>query len=141
MSQSTYIFLCGKLRPYIAKQVFDFSGKIQHLKNILLFCMQVTQLRLRSLSGSWQLTLNTERSQLYLVVATCHTIATHLLPQYVHIPQIDRLKEIVEGFEICWGFPQAAGAIDGSHNFFTYKYVLMRVHLITIIVRDTTLSS
>ena len=70
---------------------------------------------LRSLSGSWQLTLNTERSQLYLVVEIYHTIVTHLLPQYVHIPQIDRLKEIVEGFEICWGFPQAAGAIDGSH--------------------------
>ena len=24
-------------------------------------------------------------------------------------------KEIVEGFETYWGFPQAAGAIDGSH--------------------------
>ena len=50
-----------------------------------------------------------------IVVETCHAIATHLLPQYVHIPQGDRLKEIVEGFETCWGFPQAVGGIDGSH--------------------------
>ena len=50
-----------------------------------------------------------------IVVETCHSIATHLLPQYVQIPNGDRLKEIVEGFETCWGFLQAAGAIDGSH--------------------------
>ena len=40
---------------------------------------------------------------------------THLLPQYVQIPNGDRLKEIVEGYETFWVFPQAAGAIDGSH--------------------------
>ena len=42
-------------------------------------------------------------------------ITTRLLPQYVKIPQEEKLKEIVEGFETLWGFPQAAGAIDGSH--------------------------
>ena len=50
-----------------------------------------------------------------IVLETCHAIATHLLPQYVQIPNGDRLKEIVEGFETFWGFPQAVGAIDGSH--------------------------
>ena len=50
-----------------------------------------------------------------IVSETCHVIACNLLPQYVTIPQRDKLKEIVEGFETCWGFPQAAGAIDGSH--------------------------
>ena len=50
-----------------------------------------------------------------IVVETSHAIATHLLLQYVRIPQGDRLKEIIDGFETFWGFPQAAGAIDGSH--------------------------
>ena len=50
-----------------------------------------------------------------IVLETCHAIAIHLLPQYVQIPNGDRLKEIVEGFETFWGFPQAVGAIDGSH--------------------------
>ena len=50
-----------------------------------------------------------------IVIETCYVIATHLLPQYVYIPKGEKLKEIVDGFETYWGFPQAAGAIDGSH--------------------------
>ena len=50
-----------------------------------------------------------------IVIETCDAIATHLLPQYVFIPQGDKLRENVEGFETYWGFPQAVGAIDGSH--------------------------
>ena len=49
------------------------------------------------------------------VIETCYAIATHLLSQYVYIPQGRKLKETIEGFETYWGFPQAAGAIDGSH--------------------------
>ena len=50
-----------------------------------------------------------------IVIETCNAIATHLLPQYVYIPKGEKLKAIVEGFETYRGFPQAAGAIDGSH--------------------------
>ena len=50
-----------------------------------------------------------------IVIETCNAIATHLLSQYVQIPEGERLREIVEGFESYWGFPQAAGAIDGTH--------------------------
>ena len=49
------------------------------------------------------------------MVETCRAIATHLLPQYVQIPCGEKFKEKVDGFETFWGFPQAAGAIDGSH--------------------------
>ena len=51
----------------------------------------------------------------FIVVETCQAIATYLLPRHIQIPQGERLKEIVDGFETCWGFPQVAGAIDGSH--------------------------
>ena len=50
-----------------------------------------------------------------IVVETCHAISMHLLPKYVQIPTGNRLKDIVDGFEMSWSFPQAAGAIDGSH--------------------------
>ena len=50
-----------------------------------------------------------------IVVETCSEIAMHLLPRYVQIHSGEKLKEIIEGFETVWGFPQAAGAIDGSH--------------------------
>ena len=37
------------------------------------------------------------------------------MPQYVHIPNMAMLRMIVNGFEHNLGFPQAIGAIDGSH--------------------------
>ena len=57
-----------------------------------------------------------------IVIETCNTIATHLLPQYVYIPKGEKLKEIVDGFETYWGFTQAAGAIDGSHIPILHPY-------------------
>ena len=42
-------------------------------------------------------------------------IAEQLLPKYVHAPSDDRLREIVDGFRLRWGFLQTVGAIDGTH--------------------------
>ena len=50
-----------------------------------------------------------------IVVETCEAITNHLIPRFVKIPDGTQLKDIVDGFENLWGFPQAAGAIDGSH--------------------------
>ena len=50
-----------------------------------------------------------------IVLETCQSISSHLLPHYVKIPHGSKSQEIVDGFETCWGFPQAAGAVDGSH--------------------------
>ena len=63
------------------------------------------------------------------MIGMCKSIATDLLPEYVSITNGEKLNEIVEGFETYLGFPQAAGAIDGSH---IPKYVLMRVHHIIV---------
>ena len=34
---------------------------------------------------------------------------------YINFPMGDALREVIEGFEDKWGYPQCAGAIDGSH--------------------------
>ena len=101
--------------------------------SLCILLLQVTQLRKpvsveeRVAVTIWKLATNTEYRTLAslfglgrstvgkIIVETSHAISTHLLPQYVKIPDGDKLKDIVEGFETCWGFPQAAGAIDGSH--------------------------
>ena len=49
-----------------------------------------------------------------IVLETCSVIATHLMPQFVKIPLGEALREVVCGFDRL-GFPQAAGAIDGTH--------------------------
>ena len=67
-----------------------------------------------------------------IVIETCDAIATHLLPQYVFIPEGDKLREIVERigvFHRLWGLLMV-------HIY--QSYVLMRVHPIIIIVRDIT---
>ena len=42
-------------------------------------------------------------------------VSTHLLPNYICIPKDEDLVKVVREFEIKWGFPQTAVAIDGSH--------------------------
>ena len=34
---------------------------------------------------------------------------------YIGFPQGQKLREIISEFETLWGFPQVAGAIDGTH--------------------------
>ena len=137
MTEDTFRFVCMKLRPYIQKQVYTYlKNIISILLNyiyIIISPNQETHLRspvsveARVAVTIWKLATNIEYRTLsemfglgrstvgVIVVETCHAIATHLLPQYVSIPHGDKLKEVVEGFEAYWGFPQAAGGIDGSH--------------------------
>ena len=45
----------------------------------------------------------------------CKCIVRQLLSQYIQIPQGNALKEVVSGFASDYGFPQCAGAVDGTH--------------------------
>ena len=74
----------------------------------------------------WKLATNIEYisiSQLFglghstvcsIVLETCKAITEILLPKYVRIPQGESCKEAINGFDHL-GFPQAVGAIDGTH--------------------------
>lgn len=42
-------------------------------------------------------------------------MAKYLLPKFVCMPKDDGLREIIREFELLWGFPKVAGAIDGTH--------------------------
>ena len=40
---------------------------------------------------------------------------------YVQLPRGEKLREIVDGSETFWSFPQTAGAADGSHIPIIYR--------------------
>ena len=42
-------------------------------------------------------------------------MATVMLPSYIKIPTHAEIIKVVDEFQSKWGFPQCAGAIDGSH--------------------------
>ena len=50
-----------------------------------------------------------------IVLETCQAIAKHLLHVYVHFPKDRELTHVIHGFDAKSGFPQVAGAIDGTH--------------------------
>ena len=45
----------------------------------------------------------------------CAAIVDKLLPKYIRIPGDEGLREVVDGFKSKLGFPQCAGAVDGTH--------------------------
>ena len=68
----------------------------------------------------WKLATNIEYRTLSEMIGVGEStvgivVMTYLLPKHVSIPAGDKLKEIVDGFESCLGFPQVAGAIDDTH--------------------------
>ena len=50
-----------------------------------------------------------------IIKQVCSATTKILTPRYIRIPAGDSLQEVVHGFEHKWGFPQCAGAIDGTH--------------------------
>lgn len=114
MSRNTYNIVCSELRPHLEKQVTCLRLPISVEERVAVTIWKLaTNIEYRTLSALFGLGRSILTGQ--IVMETCQAISTHFLPRYVQIPQGDLLKEIVEGFEVCWGFPQTARAIDGTH--------------------------
>ena len=107
MHKSTFDYFCEDLQPYIACQ-----RTVLHEQVAVTLCRLATNAEYRTLSSIFGLGISTVCT---VVLDTCHAI-TKILPRYVSIPQGDRLRDIVNAFEACWRFPQAAGAIGGAHT-------------------------
>jgi len=113
MTCNTFTVIRNELHPYIARETTHLRQPISVDQRVAITIWKLaTNIDYRTLSELFGVGKSTVCE---IVNETCRQIVLHLLPKYVRIPHGERLKEIVEGFETCWGFPQAAGAIDGTH--------------------------
>ena len=111
MTKFTFDHLCSELHPYITRlTAVREPVHVEERVTVTLWRL-ATNIEYRTLMVVFGL----GRSTVCVVVLdTCRAIQK-LLPCYVCIPTDERLHNIVDGFIACWGFPQAVGAIDGTH--------------------------
>ena len=113
MSRDTFNIICNELRPYIQKKWTNMRSPVSVEERVAVTVWKLaTNVEYRTLASLFGLGRSTVGE---IVVETCEVVTTKLLSRYVYIPQESRLREVVDGFEVRWGFPQVAGAIDGTH--------------------------
>ena len=113
MTHATFEILCGELRPYIQRVNTRFRLSISVEARVAVTVWRLaTNVEYRTIAELFGLGRSTVGE---IVLETCEVIAKQLLPKYVRVPNHDRLREIVDGFCLRWGFPQTLGAIDGTH--------------------------
>ena len=113
MKKETYSYLCDKLRCVIVRQDTRLRKAISVEKRvaITLWCL-ATPCEYRTISHLFGVARSTVCS---IVQDTCRAIVSTLMSTYIQFPTGEALTKVVDEFERKWGFPQRAGAIDGSH--------------------------
>ena len=113
MSRDTFIILCNELKPHLERRKTKFRNPVSVEVRVAVTIWRLgTNVEFRTIAELFGLGRSTVGE---IVLDTCDAITSHLFPRYVYVPQNDRLKEVIDGFEHRWGFPQTVGAIDGSH--------------------------
>ena len=113
MLQSSFNILCSEVRPYIQKQTTQLRHPVSVDRRMAVTLWRLaTNIEYRTLSQLFGIGISTVGT---IVNETCDVISKRLLKKYVCIPQGQHMRENVNGFDAIWGFPQVAGAIDGSH--------------------------
>ena len=113
MRKETFLLICGKVCRVIRRQNTQFRRAISVEKRVTmtLWCL-ATPCEYRTVSHLFGIARSTVCTILH---ETCAAIATALMSKYIKFPTGQALQNIIEGFELKWGFPQCVGAIDGSH--------------------------
>ena len=111
MSKGTFLYLCEEIQSTIERQDTE---RLYQPRSVLLSLCGFWLLVL--ISGPLLTSLECQSPPFPLVVRDVSSAIFQLLPLYIHFPTGDALKEVVAGFKTEYGFPQCAGAINGSHN-------------------------
>lgn len=102
MTQSTFLIFHNELHPYIVREITQLKLPFSVDQRVAVTIWKLTtNVEYRTLSELFGID---KSSVCEIVNDTCRQLVMRLLPKYVKMPQGDILKEIVEGFETCWGF-------------------------------------
>ncbi|KAF7642334.1 hypothetical protein LDENG_00259930 [Lucifuga dentata] len=113
MRRATFHHLCDILRPKLTQQDTRYRQAVRvELRVTICLWRLATNVELRSLSHLFGVGLSSACVFTQEVVAA---INDTLKPQYLHTPSAAEIEEIVRGSRDRWGFPQCAGAVDGTH--------------------------
>ncbi|XP_033102404.1 protein ANTAGONIST OF LIKE HETEROCHROMATIN PROTEIN 1-like [Anneissia japonica] len=112
MSRTTFERLCQMLAPYLVRERnFERVLTVEKCVAIAIYRLS-TNCDLRSIGNAFGVARSTVCVIVHLV---CHHLCTHFRDQFIVWPTGNKLDETVNGFLRLYGFPQCAGAIDGSH--------------------------
>ena len=113
MSHSTFTYLCNELRHTIQKKDTVMRKAIPVEQRVALTLWRLaTTADYRTIGHLFGIS---KPAVCVIVKDVCSAIVKVLLPRYIKVPTGDSLKEVLHGFEHKWGFPQCAGAVDGTH--------------------------
>ena len=113
MSYETFNLLVKELKPSVERRDTTLRRAVPVEERVAVTIWRLaTNVEYRTLAALFGLGRSTVGE---IVIDTCKAISDNLFSNFVRIPSGNQLQAIVEGFETRWGFPQVAGAIDGSH--------------------------
>ena len=116
MSKSTFMYICREITPEIKKEDTKFRKAISVEKRVA-----ITMWRLAT--GSDYQTIGhlfgvAKGTVCVIVCNVCEAIKLKLMPKHIKWSKYEHLKAIVADFTNNFGFPQCAGAIDGTEHIF-----------------------
>ena len=97
MSRRTFVQLCTELGPHPRKQVTQMMLPVSVDEQVAVTMWRLaTNIEYRTISALFGLGISTVCT---IVNKTCSIISICLLPKYVHIPQEQKLREVIDDFE------------------------------------------
>lgn len=113
MKRSTFQALCERLRPHLQKRHSRFRKPVSVEQRVAVCIWRLaTNAEHRTISDLFGIGQSTAVT---VVNHVASMIVKHMMPSVIKRPSDAELKTIIQGFRDRWGFPQCAGAIDGTH--------------------------
>ena len=113
MKRCTFMFICDQLRPSIQKNNTRMRPAIPvEMRVGITLWKLATNADFRTVGQLFGVARNTCHSIFHETVESINAI---LGPRFISQPTEARYREIINGFETKFGFPQVVGAIDGTH--------------------------